>query len=50
MTIHGQVLMRLMQYLCVELVKFTSILFEQCALMHVFFGNNRGVHVLEHVR
>ena len=26
------------------------MLVEQCALMHMFFGNNQGVRLLEHVR
>ena len=45
--------MRLMLYLCAEcaeLVQNDNILFVQCALMHKFCGNGRGVRLLEHVR
>ena len=43
--------MLLMRYYCVELVCNTNILFEeQCARMHMFFGKDRGVRLLEHVR
>ena len=33
-----------------RLVQNNNILFMQCALMHIFFGNGRGVRLLEHVR
>ena len=33
----------------IELMLSTNILFEQCALMHMFFENDRGVRFLEHV-
>ena len=27
----------------------TNMLVEQCALMHMFLGNDQGMHLLEHV-
>ena len=42
--------MRLMLCECTELVQNHNILFLQCALMHMFFRNGRGVRLLEHVR
>ena len=37
----------------VNTLSFTNIInmqVEQCVLMHVFFKNNQGVRLLEHVR
>ena len=39
----------LIRYLCVNWYKIPFILDEQCALMHMLFGNNYGVGLLEHV-
>ena len=42
--------MWLIRYFCVNIVQNNNILVEQCALTHKFFGNDQGVHLLEHVR
>ena len=42
--------MPLIQYFCVKIVLNTNMPVEQCALMHILFGNEQGVRLLEHVR
>ena len=42
--------MQVIQHACVKLVQNTNRLVEQCALMLMFFRNDRGVRLLEHVR
>ena len=40
----------LLQYYCAELVQNSHILLVQCALLHMLFGNDQVVRLLEHVR
>ena len=38
------------RYLCEKFVYNISMSVEQCALMHMLFGNDQGVCLLGHVR
>ena len=42
--------MQLIQYFCLKIAKYTNLLVEKCALLHMVFGNDTGVRLLEHVR
>ena len=34
----------------VQIVRYIKLLVKKCALMHVFFGDDQSVRLLEHVR
>ena len=42
--------MQSIHYFCVKIVKYTDLLVEKCALIHIFFRNDQGVRLLGHVR